>query len=193
MGAMLTAIQQARRPGAGAALRLCWALFGFSNARRAHISVNAREQELGYAGDPTRSAAPTWCGWRGLRSSDPYLQVKRTAQGTELFAGATADARGVEALKPARLQSLLLTAGVFSMVPGSSSPESAAITVPVLLALGDRDMAGPPHLIPANYPASPDVTLVVLPATGHAHFVFPSRLQLFERMAGWCEAILPEA
>lgn len=183
MGAMLTAMQQARRPSHAAL-----ALFGFSNAG---LTLALTPEELGYAGDPAALRA-NLVRLARLRGSDPYPQVKRTAQGTELFAGATADPRGVEALKPAR-SSLLLTAGVFSMVPGSSSPESAAITVPVLLALGDRDMAGPPHLIPANYPASPDVTLVVLPATGHAHFVFPSRLQLFERMAGWCEAILPEA
>ena len=183
MGAMLTAMQQARR-----ASHAALALFGFSNAV---LTLALTPEELRYAGDPAGLRA-NLIRLARLRGSDPYPQVKRTAQGTELFAGATADPRGVEALKPAR-SSLLLTAGVFSMVPGSSGPESAEVDVPVFLALGDRDMAGPPHLIPANYPASPDVTLVVLPATGHAHFLFPSRRHLFERVTGWCEAILPEA
>ncbi len=57
------------------------------------------------------------------------------------------------------------------------------------LALGDRDMAGPPHEVPASYPGSSDITLLVLPATGHAHFLFDSRHHLFDRAATWCEAI----
>jgi hypothetical protein len=51
-------------------------------------------------------------------------------------------------------------------------------------------MAGPPHEVPANYPASPDVSLIVLAATGHAHFLFPARRRLFERVSQWCEAML---
>jgi alpha-beta hydrolase superfamily lysophospholipase len=178
MGAMLTATQRASH----AAL----VLFGFSNAG---LVAALTPDERRFAGDPQGLRA-NLVRLARLRGEDPYPQVKRSAQGSELFAGATADPRGVEALKPARA-SLLLTAGVFSMVPGSCAPESARISVPVFLALGDRDMAGPPHLIPASYPRSPDVTLLVLPATGHAHFIFPSRQHLFERLAGWCEAMLP--
>jgi alpha-beta hydrolase superfamily lysophospholipase len=182
MGAMLTAMQQAQRPSHAALV-----LFGFSNAG---LVAALTPDEKQFAGDPDGLRA-NLIRLARLRGDDPYPQVKRSAQGTELFAGATADPRGVEALKPARA-SLLLTAGVFSMVPGSCAPESARISVPVFLALGDRDMAGPPHLIPASYPGSPDVTLLVLPATGHAHFIFPARQHLFERVAGWCEAMLPE-
>ena len=77
------------------------------------------------------------------------------------------------------------------MIPGSCAPECARVDVPVFLAFGDRDMAGPPEEVPANYPASPAVTLLVLTATGHAHFLFPGRGQLFERVTQWCEAVLP--
>jgi alpha-beta hydrolase superfamily lysophospholipase len=182
MGAMLTAMQQARSP-AHAAL----ALFGFSNAGLVP-ALSAEEKR--FCGDPA-GLRENLVRLARLRDPNPYPQVRRSPQGTELFAGATADPRGVEALKVAR-STLLLTAGVFSMVPGSCAPECARIAVPVFLALGDRDMAGPPHLIPANYPASPDVTLQVLPATGHAHFLFPGRRALFERVTGWCEAMLRE-
>jgi pimeloyl-ACP methyl ester carboxylesterase len=78
------------------------------------------------------------------------------------------------------------------MIPGSVVPECAQVATPVLLAVGERDIAGPPHQIPASFPASRDVTLLVLPATGHCHFLFDSRRRLFERAAGWCDAILAE-
>jgi len=82
---------------------------------------------------------------------------------------------------------------LFSMIPGSTAPECAQIDTPLLLGVGDRDIAGPPHEIPASFPASRDLTLLVLPATGHCHFVFDSRHGLFERVASWCEAILRES
>jgi hypothetical protein len=46
--------------------------------------------------------------------------------------------------------------------------------------------------VPASYPGSADITLLVLPATGHAHFLFDSRHHLFDRAASWCEAIRTE-
>jgi pimeloyl-ACP methyl ester carboxylesterase len=181
MGAMLTAMQQARHGGHAALL-----LFGFST--RGLVAALSPE-ELSLSGDPQGIRA-NLVRLARLRSPEAYPEVPRSAQGRELFAGETADRRGVEALQRARSR-LLLTAGLFSMIPGSCAPECAAVDVPVLLALGDRDMAGPPHQIPANYSASPDVTLLVLPSTGHAHFLFPSRGQLFERVTRWCETILP--
>lgn len=181
MGAMLTVMQQAHH-GAHAAL----ALFGFTN--RGLIAALSPE-ERAFAGDPAGARA-NLVRLARLRSSDPYPQVNRTPQGRELFAGQAADRRGIEALNRVRSH-LLLTCGLFSMIPGSCAPECARVDVPVFLGLGDRDMAGPPHEIPAEYCVSPDVTLAVLPVTGHAHFLFDSRRHLFERVAGWCQAVLP--
>jgi pimeloyl-ACP methyl ester carboxylesterase len=76
------------------------------------------------------------------------------------------------------------------MIPGSSAPECARIDTPVFLAVGDRDIAGPPHQIPASFSGSRDVTLLVLPETGHCHFLFASRRGLFTRAQGWVEAVL---
>jgi pimeloyl-ACP methyl ester carboxylesterase len=97
----------------------------------------------------------------------------------------------VEALKAARAP-LLVTPGLFSMIPGSTVPDCALIEVPLLLAVGDRDIAGPPQQIPASFPRSSDITLRVLPATGHCHFLFDSRRDLFARAAQWCEGALSE-
>jgi alpha-beta hydrolase superfamily lysophospholipase len=180
MGAMLTVMQQAHH-GGHAAL----GVFGFGTRG---LSSALSAEELAFAGDP-QGARANLVRLARLRGPDPYPLVPRSAQGRELFAGATADRRGVEALQRARA-SLLLTAGEFSMIPGSCAPECAAVDTPVLLVFGDRDMAGPPHEAPASYPGSPDVTLLVLPATGHAHFLFPARAQLFERVAQWCRTVL---
>ncbi len=180
MGAMLTVMQQAHH-GGHAAL----GVFGFGT-RGLPAALSA--EELGFADDPAGARANLTRLAR-LRGADPYPLVPRSQQGRELFAGETADRRGVEALQRARA-ALLLTAGEFSMIPGSCAPECAAVDTPLLLVLGDRDMAGAPHEAPASYPNSRDVTLLVLPATGHAHFLFPARAQLFARVAQWCRTVL---
>ena len=173
MGAMLTGVQQAHHASYEALM-----LFGFGTKG---LVVALSEEEKRFAGDPAGTRA-NLVRLARLRSPDPYPPVPRTQQGRDLFAGATADRRGVEALNRVRAE-LLLTAGLYSMIPGSVLPECAQIKVPLLLALGDRDMAGPPHEVPASYPGSSDITLLVLPATGHAHFLFDSRHHLFDRAA----------
>jgi hypothetical protein len=62
--------------------------------------------------------------------------------------------------------------------------------VPVFLGLGDRDIAGPPHGIPAIFPHSRDITLTVLPETGHCQFIFPSRAELFRRIGEWTQFVV---
>lgn len=181
MGAMLTTMQQAR-DGAHAGL----VLLGFST-QGLPAALSAQE---GTFGEDPAAARANLVRLARLRGSDPYPKIARSAQSRELFAGDNADRRGVEALKQARSH-LLLSAGLFSMIPGSTSAECAQIDTPLLLCLGDRDIAGPPHQIPASFPASSDITLLVLPNTGHAHFLFDSRQRLFERVASWCEAIVP--
>jgi pimeloyl-ACP methyl ester carboxylesterase len=182
MGAMLTGVQQAHHASYDGLM-----LFGFGTKG---LVVALSEEERRYCGDPAGTRA-NLVRLARLRSPDPYPPVPRTQQGRDLFAGATADRRGVEALNRVRAE-LLLTAGLYSMIPGSVLPECAQIKVPLLLALGDRDMAGPPHEVPASYPGSSDITLLVLSSTGHAHFLFDSRHHLFERAATWCEAIRTE-
>jgi len=182
MGAMLTAMQQARHR-----VHTGLMLFGFST--QGLLSALSAE-EASFAGNAagTRDNLVRLARRRG---ADPYPEIARSAQSKELFAGENADRRAVEALQQARSQ-LLLTAGLFSMIPESSAPECARIDVPVFLAVGDRDIAGPPHRIPASFPSSTDVTLLVLPKTGHCHFLFDSRWRLFERAVSWAEAILHE-
>ena len=181
MGAMLTALQQARDRRHSALILLGFSTYGLAPALTA--------EEAAFAADPQGARANVARLARTRSRGDPYPEVVSSPQSRDLFAGKNADRRGVEALQKTRTP-LLVTAGLFAMIPGSSAPECAQIDTPVFLAVGDRDIVGPPHEIPASFPASSDVTLLVLPATGHCHFLFASRRLLFSRAQGWIEALL---
>ena len=119
----------------------------------------------------------------------PYPRIQAPAgRNTELFGSAAADPRGVAALKAAT-DCLLPVPAFLSMIPGNVAPEAARIDVPVLLGLGERDMAGPPEEAPRAFAASPAVRLEVLPGAGHSHVLFASRVGLIDRLAEWASSI----
>lgn len=180
MGAMLTVMQQAQE-----SRHVGLVLFGYGTRG---LAPALSPQEAAFADNPV-GARQNVVRLARARSTEPY-PVIASSQGRGFFAGKGADPHGVKALQTARTE-LLVTAGLFAMIPGSSAPECARLDIPLFLAVGDQDIAGPPHEIPASFPASPDVTLLVLPSTGHCHFLFASRRQLFARAAGWLEGIVP--
>ncbi len=107
----------------------------------------------------------------------------------DLFGSRKADPRGVAALKQAT-DCVLPVPAVLSMLPNNVGAEAARITCPVFLGIGERDMVGAPHQVPAAFSASFDVTLQILPETGHSHFLFPARSQLFDRLGVWADTVL---
>lgn len=177
MGAMLTVLQQVRaRQHAGVAL------LGFSTRGLPK-----------YVPDDVRVLAS--CDVPALRARvaefarrmfvEPYPRIRGSGAGdAALYGSAGADPRGVKALKAAT-DGLLPVPAFLSMVPGNVAPEAAQLDVPVLLMLGEHDMAGPPDEAPLAFTSSPDVTLEVLPGAGHSHFLFDARGALFERLARW--------
>jgi pimeloyl-ACP methyl ester carboxylesterase len=176
MGAMLTLVQQAQY-----APHAAIALLGFSTRGLPDYTPPAQAQ---LANDPEqlREQLPALAK-RMFR--EPYPRVQRDPQAKGIFGGSTADPRGVAALKAASDEPLLPLAAYHSMLPGNVALDAAKINVPVYLAVGDRDMAGPPQQIPAAFTASRDIELQVLAETGHAHFLFASRHALFDRLAIW--------
>jgi pimeloyl-ACP methyl ester carboxylesterase len=72
-----------------------------------------------------------------------------------------------------------------AMAPGNVAAEMARVTVPVFMAAGDRDMTGPPHLLPAAASACADLALHVVKASGHHVFVSPGAPRLYQRLADW--------
>lgn len=118
-----------------------------------------------------------------------YPLIRGSSNGEQIYGSAKAEPQGVAALKSAT-DGLLPVTAFMSMLPGNVAPEAAQITVPVLLIHGERDMAGPPQESATAFGASRDVRVLVLQETGHSHFLFPTRLELFDRLADWAQSII---
>jgi alpha-beta hydrolase superfamily lysophospholipase len=81
---------------------------------------------------------------------------------------------------------LLGAGGLLSLLPGNVAAEAAQVTVPVLLANGDRDPlvgGGPPDTAP--YTRAAHVTAFVVPDAGHDLLFGPSRQLLVRRLQQW--------
>lgn len=78
------------------------------------------------------------------------------------------------------------------LAPGVVAPEARAITVPVLVGCGQRDVVPDPHAEPAAYASSPDITLVVVPEMAHMHNFAGTRVRLWERLASWIDTVVDQ-
>jgi pimeloyl-ACP methyl ester carboxylesterase len=179
MGALLTALQQATYSQHSAV-----ALLGYSdNGLIQHLPSQAHHM----AGESELIPDAIEALAREIYASG-WPEMARSEDTNSIFYGSKADPVGVQALKAVG-DKLLVVPGLQSMIPGNMAHLLARITVPVFLGLGDLDIAGSPHTVPASFAGSGDVTLFVLPDTGHCHFIFPSRGALFERVAQWVATV----
>jgi pimeloyl-ACP methyl ester carboxylesterase len=80
---------------------------------------------------------------------------------------------------------LLAMCGLASMIRGSHGPELAAVAVPVLAGIGERDICGPVEAIRAALSKAPDVTAFVLPGSAHNHNVAARRVELWAELLAW--------
>jgi pimeloyl-ACP methyl ester carboxylesterase len=175
MGAMFTVLQQAQFKQHAAI-----ALLGFST-RGLPEYTSPEVRELAKDTTALRSQLAPLARKMFVES---YPVIKPSPQAKSVYSGANAEAKGVAALKRA-MDKLLPVPAFMSMVPGNVLPEARSIDVPVFLGIGELDMVGPTHEIPASFTGSHDVTLYILPQTGHSHFLFPARSGLFSRLAAW--------
>ncbi|TVV77143.1 hypothetical protein [Sphingomonas solaris] len=79
--------------------------------------------------------------------------------------------------------------GVYMVAPGAVAQEAAAITVPVLVANGERDVVPDPWAEPKAYRSSTDVTVYVCPRMAHMHNFAHTRASLWTRLHGWGEGV----
>lgn len=63
--------------------------------------------------------------------------------------------------------------------------QAAQIDVPVYICLGERDVSPDPHAEPGYYRSSRDVTLHILPRSGHCQTFAGTRHQMWDRMHHW--------
>ncbi len=79
-----------------------------------------------------------------------------------------------------------------SMTPGAVAPEAAAITVPVLCAMGERDIVPDPRGEPRAFRSASSIDIFVCPRMGHMHNFASSRELLWQRIEAfgvWCAVV----
>jgi len=80
-----------------------------------------------------------------------------------------------------------VTLALWCLAPGGVAPEAASIRVPVLVAVGERDVVPAPRDEPRAYRSSPSVDVFTCPRTGHMHNFAGSRELLWTRIHTWAE------
>lgn len=180
MGGMLTILQQAQHRSYAALVVL-----GFGTRGMADYLPEAARAFSGDAAGARANIEALARAQGGEAYRELVLEGGNNAR--EVYGGG-AERPAVMALVAAR-ERLLSVAGLFAMIPGSAAPDCAAIDTPVFIGVGDRDISGPPHAIAAAFTGSSDVSLLVLPKTGHSHFLFTSSAQLYTRIARWAAAV----
>ncbi|MFT4057171.1 MAG: hypothetical protein QM681_21890 [Novosphingobium sp.] len=76
-----------------------------------------------------------------------------------------------------------------TLTPGIVASEAAAITVPVLVAMGERDLVPDPRAEPRAYHSTTSIDLFVCPRMGHVHNMAGTRALMWQRIdlfGRWC-------
>lgn len=81
------------------------------------------------------------------------------------------------------------TCALQMMSPGFVAAEAAAITVPVLVGVGERDVCPEPLAEARAYTRAQDVSIYVVPQMAHMHNFASTRLRLWDRLVGWSRLI----
>lgn len=98
---------------------------------------------------------------------------------------ATARCPWVSATVPGLITSIL--------TPGIIAPEAAAVAVPVLVAVGERDVVVDLPGEPRAYLSSPSIDLFRCPRMGHMHNFAGTREAFWQRIQGWGQWVAEDA
>jgi alpha-beta hydrolase superfamily lysophospholipase len=172
-GAHVLIHHQAHHPQFGGVILLGWCGRG--------LPEHLEDDERVLRSAPGELAAHLVAGAK-RRHAEPLAVLPRGSSRLLVASSMPADVR--QALVDAR-SALLAVVGYAAMVPGSAGQAAARIDVPVFVGVGEHDIAVDHHAIPAEFPASRDVTLFVLQGAGHNQNVEAGRGQLWARMTDW--------
>jgi pimeloyl-ACP methyl ester carboxylesterase len=76
-----------------------------------------------------------------------------------------------------------------SITGGIVTGDAKKIAVPVYICLGQRDVSPDPYMEPYFYKQAPEVTLHILPKSGHCQSFASTRMQMWDRINGWIGSI----
>jgi pimeloyl-ACP methyl ester carboxylesterase len=78
---------------------------------------------------------------------------------------------------------------VASVSMGIASEDASKIKVPVYICLGEKDVSPRPYDEPHYYTSSFDVTLHILPRSGHCQSFASTRMEMIDRIDGWLRSL----
>jgi pimeloyl-ACP methyl ester carboxylesterase len=130
------------------------------------------------------------CQLTGAKPTDAHLYAPRGYLADLFYAGEVpqdvidADT-AVQSRTPLRAAAEVTT-------PGMVERYAHQVDVPLFLGFGAAlDVSPNPYAEPANYTGSPDVTLHLVPSSGHCHNFASHRTQLWDRIARWLPTVVP--
>jgi pimeloyl-ACP methyl ester carboxylesterase len=74
---------------------------------------------------------------------------------------------------------------MYMVAPGVVAVEAASITVPVLAAVGERDIVPDPWMEPKAYKSATDISVFICPRMAHMHNFARTRHRFWQRIHAW--------
>lgn len=132
------------------------------------------------------------CQLTGARPTDVHTFAPRTYLADLFYAGEVPqDVIDADTAVQSRVP---LRAAAEVTTPGMVEQYAPQVDVPVFLAFGAAlDVSPNPYAEPANYTGAPDVTLHLVPKSGHCHNFASHRRQLWDRIASWAPTLVQGA
>ncbi|MGE0383982.1 MAG: alpha/beta hydrolase [Gammaproteobacteria bacterium] len=85
------------------------------------------------------------------------------------------------------------TCALTMMTPGVVAAEAAAVSVPVLVGVGERDVCPDPRAEPAAYRGASDISVCIVPDMAHMHNFATTRHRLWRRIESWARGVGAES
>lgn len=161
------------------------------------VSPNATGGILNAAAVAAMTAgAPQESAWTALAWGFHYDDVPQDVVEADLvhYESIVINAGAPKGADPARWNSYTTPteAARLTLTPGIVAPEAAAIAVPVLSAMGERDLVVDPLGEARAFKSAPSFDLFVCPRMGHMHNFAGTRALFWERIHSfgeWCAAL----
>jgi pimeloyl-ACP methyl ester carboxylesterase len=196
LGAMLTLRQQGQHHSFEAIAPLGWTNFGPQlgdawNRPRSDIGELIRERLQGIKRSAAeRLLASEASAWLQPLGALEHARLSRDERRALYYGNEVPDElMAMDEAASGTVSGALLFS---SLIDDIVRDEAASIDVPVFLGLGQRDISVEPWKEPSCYPSCPDLTLHVLPRSGHCHNFAPTRAEQWTRLRDWIITVIGE-